>query len=746
MKIGAGKIIACLGMVMMVVHWSEAQWVKQIMPYSTGIIISSLMVDGNYIYASSNIGIFRSTDSGASWVIANSSLANEGITSLIVAGGQIIAGTSSGIYLSIDNGSNWSEATLNLSDVYVSSFAISGNIVFAGTEINVYRSPDSGKSWIVDTFGSNNFEDVQAISASGSNILAGTLDKGLFRSTNSGVNWVIDSFGIGSQINVPALLLNGGIALADIISEGYGYGKVYRSNDTGKTWVVANAGMPSGININAFAVYGNMFFAGLDSSVYRSLDSGKTWSFVNSGGGGNTFAVSGNRIMVGGIGGFRYSTDGGTSWTSSNTGLNDYIVNAFKVCGNAILTNATENDYQITVLNGNDVGTKPSEGVFRSTDNGNSWMEVNAGGGTALAISGNTAFAVGGGLYSSINSGVTWAAVDTAGLAKTFTVLLADKAYLFAGGSSGIVGDSEDVTMFRSTDGGNSWINITSGLPRAQFCEGLDDPACQWYYYYITALTAIGNMLFAATSLSAPPTGIIGAGQIYSSLDTGLTWHLSSAGLADTVQCIATNGSILFAGTANSGVFLSHDTGTTWTASSFGLTNTNIQALFATGADLFAGTHGGGIFHSADSGKSWTPFNNGLTDSSIQSFGVNDTYLFAGAGPGTYGGSVWRYPLSQVSVKRAQQLRPELASLKVHSMGRFNPAVSIDFSIPSPEKVSIGIYDLSGHLVTTIDDKLFTAGQHTLQWNARNAGSGCYVVRMQAGGSVQVRAVPVVRQ
>ena len=78
-------------------------------------------------------------------------------------------------------------------------------------------------------------------------------------------------------------------------------------------------------------------------------------------------------------------------------------------------------------------------------------------------------------------------------------------------------------------------------------------------------------------------------------------------------------------------------------------------------------------------------------------------------------------------------------------MGRFNPAVSIDFSIPSPEKVSIGVDDLSGHLVTQLEDKLFTAGQHTLQWNARNAGSGCYVVRMQAGGNVQVKAVPVVR-
>ena len=190
---------------------------------------------------------------------------------------------------------------------------------------------------------------------------------------------------------------------------------------------------------------------------------------------------------------------------------------------------------------------------------------------------------------------------------------------------------------------------------------------------------------------------------VYRTTDNGTTWTRKNTGLTDSnVQCLASSGSILFAGTTNQGVFISKDTGTTWTASNSGLTNKNIQALFATGTDLFAGTHGGGIFHSADSGKSWAPFNNGLTDSSIQSFGVNDTYLFAGVGPGTYGGSVWRYPLSQVSVKKAPQIRPDKASLKVHSMGRFNPAVSIDFSIPSPEKVSIGIYDLSGHLVTQL--------------------------------------------
>ncbi len=559
--------------------------------------------------------------------------------------------------------------------------------------------------------------------------LSGTRN-GVYILINRGPTWWVATDSGLSGLYVNALCVNRGIVFAGTSSG------IFQSEDTGKSWVADNYGLPGTPEVNAIAVSGSSFFAGLNDSVYRSLDSGKTWSFVNSNGGGNTFAISGGKIMVGGIGGFRYSTDGGTTWTSSNTGLNGYLVNSFEVYGSTILAGSTAG-IGVLVSNVGDIGVPYPTGTFRSTDNGNSWTKVNDNGGSAFAVSGGTLFSAGGGLYSSKDSGVTWTAIDTAVLGLTFSVLFADGAKLLAIGYTGDYGIANTFTMFRSTDGGKSWNGDTSGLPYSQLCEGAIEQTCYSNYTNVQSFADLGNTFFA---------GLAG-GSIYRSIDTGTKWTIdSSIHTNSTVQCFATNGSILFAGTANSGVFISKDTGTTWTASNSGLTNTNIQALFATGADLFAGTHGGGIFHSSDSGKSWTPFNNGLTDSSIQSFGVNDTYLFAGVGPGTYGGSVWRYPLSQVSVKRAQQIRPELASLKLHSTGRFNPAVSIDFSIPSPEKVSIGIYDLCGHLVTQLDDKLFTAGQHTLQWNARNAGSGCYVVRMQAGGSVQVRAVPVVRQ
>jgi len=114
------------------------------------------------------------------------------------------------------------------------------------------------------------------------------------------------------------------------------------------------------------------------------------------------------------------------------------------------------------------------------------------------------------------------------------------------------------------------------------------------------------------------------------------------------VECFAVNGTNLFAGTQDGGVFLSTNNGTSWTW--VGVLN-GATALTISGTNIFAGTYGiaglsgDGVFLSTDTGKSWTAVNNGLTESDVTAFATIGTNIFLGSKEGVFlstnSGSNW---------------------------------------------------------------------------------------------------------
>jgi len=106
-------------------------------------------------------------------------------------------------------------------------------------------------------------------------------------------------------------------------------------------------------------------------------------------------------------------------------------------------------------------------GVYRSTDNGDSWTLVNTGltstDVAALAINGSTIFAgthsimgQGGGMFRSTDNGDTWTeqnnhltALDVNSVAINFL------GHIFAGAAGGV---------FRSTNDGDPWTDVSGGL------------------------------------------------------------------------------------------------------------------------------------------------------------------------------------------------------------------------------------------------------------------------------------------
>ena len=256
-----------------------------------------------------------------------------------------------------------------------------------------------------------------------------------------------------------------------------------------------------------------------------------------------------------------------------------------------------------------------ANGLFRSTDNGKSWIPIDSGISragynnlivNALLQKGPDLFAAtAGGVFVSANDGLNWSLSDF-GLPE----LNADSQSVFANclstdGSRIFVGSASGVYV--STNNGLGWDSISSGF------TGNDKQ--------IFALTSFGSNLIAGTY-----------GRDFISTDSGAHWEPISIGEeGDYVSCFLSVSTKLFAGTYEGGVFLSMDSGKIWTAMDSGLTNTNIDALICAGTNFYTATSGGGVFRSSDSGVTWRPVDLGLTDSNVNAIMVKDSNLFAGS-------------------------------------------------------------------------------------------------------------------
>ncbi len=75
----------------------------------------------------------------------------------------------------------------------------------------------------------------------------------------------------------------------------------------------------------------------------------------------------------------------------------------------------------------------------------------------------------------------------------------------------------------------------------------------------------------------------------------------------------------------------------------------------------------------------------------------------------------------------------------------FKTSTQISFSLPHPDKVTIQIYKLKGQLVETLLDENKPAGSHSLEWNADNASSGIYFMKLLTKEKAVVRKLVIIK-
>ncbi len=380
-------------------------------------IVNDMAVHQGIVYAATQRGIWISNNHGESWASASTGLSDTTVGAILSVGERLYAGTASGVFVSSDGAATWSAAeNTGLSETNILSITTCDNRLFAGTNKGVFRSSDGGNTWTSANNGIANSETI-ALAKSGDALLAGTFE-GVHRSLDNGLTWQAqkDTEALG-EFHVECFTVNETSVFA-----GTKLGGVFRSKDHGATWTAVNEGL-SDTDISVLAAAGETIFAGgRHTGMYRS-------------------------------------DDNGDSWISINTGLPDSL------------------PLTLAVSNGNVYTGFFDDGLFISTDDGDSWNETGIHADLSIAVSGNKVFVGCWGVYSfSADKGETWTTYD----GTTYNTVMFDASgeHIIAGAFTGGV--------FRSSDNGQSWYEVSDGL----------------FDGNITSFTLIENTLFAGSYYS----------------------------------------------------------------------------------------------------------------------------------------------------------------------------------------------------------------------------------------------------
>lgn len=537
------------------------------------------------------------------------------------------------------------------------------SIVFAGTATQgVYKSTDDGVTWVAANTGIE-LTQVHDLIASGGNLLAATSSKSficpaannVFKSTDNGSTWTPTS-GLSAQI-VNSFALKGSFVYA--VFANLGASGIFRSSDNGDTWQSVASPIVKGDKI---FVSDDAIIVASDNFIWRSLSDGASWTLVEQFAltGTSSFARAGTKLFATGTTVIWTSLDNGGSWTLnpfsdgafslSSNGSTIYLGSGSKVFKSTdtgetwvdVSTGLGHGGVQALLFDGTNLfaGTPgDSAGIYRSTNGGTSWDQ--AAGGLPIGSNirsmisfGNYVFAgtEADGIYRSSDHGDTWAKTDANnsllahGLVLTFC---ARENMLFAGAANGI---------YKSTDGGATFSRVINGFPANNGVAAF-------------TLTVSSGNIIAGVDVSISPTSALDA--IFYSSDDGDNWHRANLPSDVTfVPAVTSDGNPLaYAGvstqsSSTTGLYKSTDAGITWDARTFSL-NADLNRMAVNGNNVLGSTLFG-AFYSMDFGESWggsSPPGNCPGGCGIFTYTLRGSSVFAGLDAGMFrstdGGVAW---------------------------------------------------------------------------------------------------------
>lgn len=360
------------------------------------------------------------------------------------------------------------------------------------------------------------------------------------------------------------------------------------------------------------------------------------------------------------------------------------------------------------------------EGVYISSNNGNSWEAVNNGltqlNVYSLGVSGSGIFAgTLDGVFKSTNNGANWTSASN-GIGGTVRSFAVTGTNIYAGGGNGV---------FLSVNDGASWTELINGLPD----------------------------LFSATCLAVSGTGVFVGhdntgsgvpGGIYKSTNGGTNWILAVNGLINgNVRCLAASGTTLFAGTS-AGVYVSTNDGNNWSQANGGLPGLlYINTIYASGSNVFVGANPPGqLYMTTNNGTNWLDKSTGFTGAQyVYAILVANNYIFAGKYH-----SVWRRQYAEIiGIQNISTEIPIAYSLGQNYPNPFNPTTKIEFEIPVASSVRLIIFDEKGCEIKVLSYKVSQAGKYRIEFDAGLLPSGVYFYKLEAGNFSAVRKMLLIK-
>ncbi|MCB9231756.1 MAG: T9SS type A sorting domain-containing protein [Bacteroidia bacterium] len=329
-----------------------------------------------------------------------------------------------------------------------------------------------------------------------------------------------------------------------------------------------------------------------------------------------------NTIYAGApAGGIWKTTDYGVTWNYFNNGLASLGVSS-------IVVHPTNPNIIYIGTGDRDAGDSPGLGVWRTTDGGSTWNSWNSGMGNRTVYeiimhpsNANIMIAAtNNNIYRTVNGGSTWTLQFSGHNCKDMAMNPTDPNTMYACGTN----------YYRSTDNGQNWTQITTGVPTGIQRMALGVSANNPAIVYLFAGDGAGfDGLYRSTNSGLSFTQRSSTPNLFGYGTTGGT---GSQAWYDCVMIAdPANANHIFTGGVN--IWESADGGVNWTIASHWTGSGGVPPVHAdqhvmeysphTGA-LFAG-HDGGINYTTDGGTSWNEISDGLVISQIYKLGQSQT-------------------------------------------------------------------------------------------------------------------------